>query len=263
MNKKLKVSIEDPASIFGVTNEVFTEAKQFLAGMTEKVPEEFRPSFASIRKKVDDVLAGLAAQPTTQVPAAQEASYALQHLAYALSSMKELYDGAMETLNGLIKDYAPKVQELSALNGRIEKGELLGDERLGKRIEEAVTKARDEERTRADLLGKRRSVLAKANLPVPPSDAALEGDEKTFDGVKNTAENRIKTLNEEGFCTQLNTEQLADLAYGAEKTYTTMLNMARSVKANRGPTATPEPLAGGKAGVTLDEDRGARPLMFA
>ena len=67
MNKKLKVSLEDPASILGATNEVFTEAKQFLAGLTDKVPEEFRPSFASIRKKVDDVLAGLAQSPTTQV----------------------------------------------------------------------------------------------------------------------------------------------------------------------------------------------------
>src|SRR5215468_5331383 len=122
MNKKLKVSLEDPASIFGATNEVFTEAKQFLAGLTDKVPEEFRPQFASIRKKVDDVLAGLAQSPTTQVPAAQEASYALNHLAYALASMKELYDGAMETLNGMIKNYAPKLQELTALNGRIEKG---------------------------------------------------------------------------------------------------------------------------------------------
>ena len=51
------------------------------------------------------------------LPAAQEASYALNHLAYAVASMKELYDGAMETLNGLIKNYAPKLQELTALNG--------------------------------------------------------------------------------------------------------------------------------------------------
>ncbi len=264
MNKKLKVSLEDPASIFGATNEVFSEAKQFLAGLTDKVPEEFRPQFASIRQKVDDVLAGLAAQPTTQVPAAQEASYALQHLAYALSSMKELYDGAMETLNGLIKNYAPKVQELSALNGRIEKGELFGDDELQKRIDEAVTKTRSEERTRAEVLAKRRAVLAKANLPVPATDGVLEGDEKVFEGVRSAAENRIKMLNEEGFCTQLNAEQLADLAYGAEKTYTTMLGMARAVKANRGAAAVePEPLAGGKAGVTLGDEEGSKVLMFA
>lgn len=264
MNKKLKVSLEDPASIFGATNEVFTEAKQFLAGLTDKVPEEFRPQFASIRQKVDDVLAGLAQSPTTQVPAAQEASYALNHLAYALASMKELYDGAMETLNGMIKNYTPKLQELTALNGRIEKGELLGDEAAQKRIDEAVGKTRTEERNRAELLAKRRALLAKANLPVPATDAVLDGDEKAFEGVRSTAENRSKTLNEEGFCTQLNAEQLADLAYGGEKIYATMLGMARAVKANRGATAAaPEPLAGGKAGVALDDNGGSKPLMFA
>jgi hypothetical protein len=140
---------------------------------------------------------------------------------------------------------------------------LLVDEKVKTQIEDAVTQARQEERTRSELLAKRRSVLAKANLPVPLSDLVLEGDEKSFEGVKNTAENRIKTLNEEGFCTQLNAEQLADLAYGGEKSYSTMLNMARSVKSNRTPAAVPEPLAGGKAGVTLDEERGAKPLMFA
>jgi hypothetical protein len=158
------------------------------------------------------------------------------------------------------------VQELTALNGRIEKGELVGDERLQKRIDEAVKTARTEERNRSKLLATRRSVLAKANLPVPASDDVLEGEEKAFETVKTTADNRIKTLNEEGFCTQLNAEQLSDLAYGAEKVYATMLGMARAVKANRGavaPAPVVEPLAGGKAGVTLDEDNGSKPLMFA
>ena len=112
------------------------------------------------------------------------------------------------------------------------------------------------------MLAKRRSLLAKANLPVPASDAVLEGDDKSFEAVKTTAENRLRTLNEEGFCTQLNAEQLSDLAYGGDKAYTTMLAMARSVKANRGAAATPEPMAGGKAGVGLGEDGGAKALMF-
>lgn len=252
MKNKLKLDPNNPTSLPALRvalQDFFGEAQAFFGemGKADAIPDAFRAQYTSLKDGVNNVLKQLSSVPTDQVPAAMEASYALNHMAYCLSSIKEMYENAVTGLNKMISELTPKAQLAQQLSGQIERDELLGGEKLTNRIKEAADKARTEERDRMIILGKRRQLLASANLPVPADDTVLEGEDKVFTDRQSTATNRLKKLGEVGIDTQaLNAAHLATLVYGPEDGFNTQLAIHQATRGKRtSPADPPEPLAGG------------------
>lgn len=252
MKNKLKLDPNNPTSLPALRvalQDFFGEAQAFFGemGKADAIPDAFRAQYTSLKDGVNTVLKQLSSVPT-DVPAAAEAACALNHMAYCLSSVQEMYEGFVAGLNKIVSELTPKAQLAQQLSGQIERDELLGGEKLTNRIKEAVEKARTEERERMTLLGKRRQLLASANLPVPADDSVLDGDDKVFTDRQTTATTRLKKLGDLGIdAQQLNAAHLATLAYGPEDGFNTQLAMHQATRGKRGttPADPPEPLAGG------------------
>ena len=144
------------------------------------LPEPFKTQISQFKAKIDQQLVALASSPTTQVPAANEASYAIQCAINSFTWMSEMYEEAVSCMQGMMKSLEPSVTSLNSLNTRIEKGELLELPKVQERIDTAVNDALAKERTRVQLLGTRRNILATSNLPVPADDKVLEGEDPAF-----------------------------------------------------------------------------------
>lgn len=246
MSKKVKLDSNDPASLANAVRALFTETQAALHGLLDTVPEAFRPQIQKLKETVDQKLVELAASPTTQVPAANEAAWALRQMCDSLSYMKELFDSSMERFNTILSDLSPKAQALHGLNLKIEKGELVELPAVQDKVNKAVSEAVQKDRARAKLVSERRVLLAAANLPVPAEDTVLEGDDAAFKAVQEAAKHRIDLLQKEGLCISLNSLELATLAYGSQaefdRTYKLALKAASRQTANPTP---PDPMLGG------------------
>jgi len=233
----------DPTSktFFTDVIDFFKDSQQALNGIFDKVPDGFKPQLTALKERVDKALANLAEVPTTQVPAAQEAAYSLQHLASALQYFKELYDGAVGSLNKLVEEYTPKLQTLNSIEARIEKGELVDANGVKTKVDAAVGEALTAERNRVKVLSTRRQALCAANLPVPADDEVLAGDDAAFTTVKTTANDRHTVLKDRGIEQSLNSAEVAELLYGPAKDYDRFLKLAGKAT---GKPGTAEPLAG-------------------
>lgn len=239
MSKRIVI---DPANPNAAARAAFGDMNATLESWLDKVPAESKPFIANLKATVDAALAKLAAQPTDQVPAAQEANYALRNLAEAFSYMGEIADRAMAQVDGILKQFSPKIERLNELDVKLEKKELLTKEESETAANSAVDAALAKERQRIKLFGDRRSVLCEANLPVPPSDSALDGDETAFAVAKKTVAERHKVLVEGGMIEQLNQSDVAELCYGPQKDFDRYLKLAE--KAGK-PVSNGEPMAGG------------------
>jgi len=243
---KIKLDSNDPPSLANAVRALFTETQAALHGLLDNVPEPFRPQIEKLRQTVDQKLVELAASPTTQVPAANEAAWALRQMCESLAYMKELFDSSVERFNGILADLSPKAQALYGLNLKIEKGELLELPVVQDKIKQAVDEAVQKERSRAKLVSERRVLLAAANLPVPTEDTQLEGDEAAFKATQESAKNRIDLLQKDGLSASLNSLELGQLAYGPQaefdRTYKLALKAATRQSANPTP---PDPMLGG------------------
>jgi hypothetical protein len=250
----MKIDPNNPQSLFAATADLFKGTQTVLMGVMDDLPEAFKPQFAALKAKVDAALASLAAAPTTQVPAAQEASYALNHMAHALTYMKELHDQALATVDRVIKEATPRLAQLNELTERVTRKELLEKAEVEAQVSEARTAAVAQERERSKLMNDRRSVLAGDNLPVPADEAVLAVEPKDFEALRATAGSRVKALREAGHDTQLNSGELADLVYGPEKDFDRLMKLVKRVSG--APSA--EPFAGGGS---RQPSAGQKPLM--
>lgn len=238
----MKIDPNNPQALFAATTELFKGAQSALMGLLEQVPDNSKPQFEALKKKVDGVLAGLASAPTTPVPAAQEASYALNHLAHSLAYMKEMYESAVGMVDRIIKENTPKLAQLNELTTRVEKKELLTTEEVEQRVQAAKEETLQAERKRTAMLNDRRSILAGDNLPLPTDEAVLAGEEKEFAEVRKTAQGRVKALTDAGYASQLNSAELAELAYGPAAVFDKVVKIAAKAA---GAPAAGEPFAGG------------------
>lgn len=221
--------------------DFLTQQQSFYAGILDKVPEAFRAELQKLKDGIDAKLAALAAQPTDQVPAAQEAACGLEHMAMSLSWMQEMYDSATKGLADLMERLAPKEQALHALESRITSGELVEKTAADAALQAAVDAAVKQERDAFALLTSRRQMLASASLPIPSGDAVLSGDDAAFEARRKTAKERHEKLVSMGVCQQLESAELADIVYGGDKEWHLFVKIA-----GRGRQVA-EPLAGGSA----------------
>lgn len=243
---KIKLDSNDPASLANAVRGLFTETQAALHGLLDNVPEPFRPQIEKLKQTVDQKLVELAASPTTQVPAANEAAWALRQMCDSMGYMKELFDSSVERFNAILSDLSPKAQALYGLNLKIENGELIELPAVQDKVSKAVNEAVQKERSRSKLVSERRALLATANLPVPTEDTQLEGDDAAFKAVQEAAKNRIDLLQKEGLNTSLNSLELACLAYGSQAEFdrTYKLALKAASRQTNNPTP-PDPMLGG------------------
>lgn len=233
---------QNPDSHRASRRAVFTDAQNLVMGMMDKIPEAFRPQVAALKEKIDAQLVRLADEPTPQIPAAQEASWALNSLGRALEQMQEMFSGAMDTVNRIISEFTPKAEQLNALELARQKGDLISKEDAEKTRAQAVADALTQERAHAKMLSTRRSLLCAADLPAPTADEIMEGDEPKFTALKEQSTERLKLIREAGLHHQLNAAELAQLIYGTQGQYDLALKAARGAKT---PAPAPDPMAGG------------------
>lgn len=243
--KKLVLDPNNPASVVASVREFLEENQTIFQGMIDKVPEAFKSQISTLKAKVDGVLASMASKPTDQVPAALDAASALSHITWTLKYMEEVMAGTMEALNKMIADHSPKVTALQALQGRIDKKELLESTEVDERIKQAREEAVKTERERQKLLTSRRTILAKANVPLPVEDGILDGDEKSFGEVKTRVETRTKKLQDLGQLTAMNAEDLTKLIYGPDEQFNFVVKAIENVgKTGGSGSGTADPLVG-------------------
>jgi len=241
--KKLALDPNNPASIVASVSEFLRETQSVYQGMIDQVPEAFRTQVKSLKDKVDQALTSLASRPTEQVPAALDAASTLRHLTYMIDHMQEMIGGTMDALNKMVSEFSPKATTLQALQGRIEKKELVESSEVETRINQAKDETRKAERDRQKLLSTRRTVLAKADVPLPVDDSVLEGDEKAFEAFSAKASERTKKLRDLGQITVLNGEDLTNLIYGPDVQFNCVIKAIEN--ASKGNTAA-DPMLGGR-----------------
>jgi hypothetical protein len=245
--KRLLLDPNNPASVVNAVREFLTETQTVFMGMIDKVPDALKDQVKELRSKLDAALTQLASKPTEQVPAALDASYMIRSCENTLNYMAEVMTETLGSLNKLVAEYGPKQAALTALHGRIEKKELVESTDADKARKDAVDAAVKAERDRAKLLSERRTILAKADLPLPLEDAALEGEPTVFDALKTKTASRFKQLKEIGQLTACNAEDLSKLVYGPDESFNVVIKMA----GGKGSTSTKpgdiaDPLLGGK-----------------
>lgn len=241
---------EDPKGLIPALRGMFTEMQGSFAEMLSKVPDAFKPQIAALKTKADQMLAGLASQPTDQVPAAQEASYAIRCLVGNLAYMNEQFMGAMKLIDDMSNRYSPVATELQGLKDLQEKGDLLPKTKVEELVTSKVEEALSAERGKVKLLGERRLELQGLNLPLP-ADELIAGDEKAYGEVKKTATERGKKL--AGLGLELQGAELAELVYGPEVVFNATVKAAEKFGKAGGKAGTEsrsggEPLAGGTGG---------------
>ena len=199
--KKLALDPNNPAAVVASVREFLQDSQSVYQGMIDEVPEQFKAQIKSLKEKVDQALTSLASQPTDQVPAALDAASTLRNLTYIIDHMQEMIGGTMEALNKMVTEFSPKVITLQALQGRIESKELLEATEVEARVKQAGDEARKAEHDRQTLLNNRRTILAKADVPLPVDDETLEGDDKAWEATKTKVTDRAKKLRDCGHLT--------------------------------------------------------------
>lgn len=252
MKPKFIIDLSKPQTLLAGVRGLFTEQQEAFhsilnAEVMKKLPEEFRAQLAKLKETVDSQLTAMADRPTDQVPAANDASWAIQHMAHALAYMQELSTAVTARMNELMSKYGGVSEQAAAYENRLQKGELLELPAVQEKIKTAVDEALAKERNRVTLLTQRRTLLAEKKLPLPAEDKTIEGDDAAFTTLHTTAANRLAKLTEElpGAIEQLNGLQAAALLYGPEENFKGHLAMAKALAGRGGPGGA-EPLAGGE-----------------
>lgn len=171
-----------------------------LNAMLDKLPENVRAEFAALKKSINDALEAL--PPTDQVPAAQEAAWALNAFTDFFQRSQEYAAGLSERLNKMVADLAVKATalnelqtQLNGLNAKVESGELLTKDKAKQagdlRFEEGVQSVLPQ------VAGMRKEQIQLAGLPEPEA-SVLNGDAPTFKARFDQAVDNLKNLTKKG-----------------------------------------------------------------
>lgn len=242
-------SAKSPAEVKAGLTGFFTEMQSGVADLIAQLPEQFRPQFVALKAKADQVLTNLAAQPTEQVPAAQEMNWGLRSMAYALMSFREQYEAAQGLMQDLVKKYAgmqTELQSLTPLKAQKEAGELMSKEDAQKQADAAVKEAVERVTGKFQLLGARRTELQSLGLPAAP-DEVLNVDDKAFGELRKTGQERFRKLTDLGVASELNSADAAALVYGPASEFDRVVKIAGR----------------GRSAGSASEGRRAEPLLGA
>ena len=242
MIKRIVLDPGNPASALASVQDFFKETQAVCLGMIDKVPEAMKDQVGKLKEKIDAALTQLASKPTEQVPAALDAASMLRSIEYTINYMQDALSSTMDALSKMSLEYGPKVTQLSALQGRLDKKELVESSEAEKATKDAVAAAVKAANDRSKLLSDRRQILAKADLPVPMDENAIDGEDKAFEATKTKTTDRIKQLKAIGKLSALNAEDLSKLVYGPDEAFNFVIKISGT---NAGAGANADPLVGG------------------
>jgi len=94
-----------------------------LNGILEKLPEALRPDMLKIKEALDEQLKKLG--PIDQVPAAQDAGWALMSLSDAVTRANDLVSNLMARITAISTDLSTRTLSLNAMEDKLTKKELL------------------------------------------------------------------------------------------------------------------------------------------
>jgi hypothetical protein len=164
-----------------------------LNGLLEKLPESLRAEFQSLRDSLNRQLKDL--PPLDQIPAAQEANWALATFGDAMVRMQEYASNLIERISGLQKEMAAKALSLNGFEEKVNKGELVDKNK----VKELCDLARNEAlgALRPEICATRKSAIELAGLPVPGEDILNLPADQYNTRVTNAKEN-ARRLGEKG-----------------------------------------------------------------
>lgn len=212
--KRLALDSSDPHAVTDSIREFLKETQAVYQGMLDQVPEAFKQQVKALKDKIDSTLTQLNSRQSD--PAADAAASTQKTLLSTIDHLQDVIAGTMEALNKLAAEFSPKVTALQALQGRIDKHELLEATEVETRVKQASEDAKKAEREHLKLLNSRRTVLAQADVPLPVEDELLAGDDKAFETLKTRVTDRSKKLRDLGQLQVLNAAEITDLVYGPE-----------------------------------------------
>lgn len=146
-----------------------------LQGIMDKLPEALKPDFKRLKDDIDEQLRKLA--PTDQVPAALDASYALQSLSSTLERVNEYATGLIKKVRDMTETLATQTSALQGFNDRVTSGELVTKATATELCGTARKEALDS--MKPTILAMRKQQVELAGLPMP-TDELLGSDEPVF-----------------------------------------------------------------------------------
>lgn len=227
-----------------------------LQGIIDKLPESMRPDFLKLKKDLDETLSKL--PPTDQVPAALDASYALQSFGYAMERMQQFALDATNKLQSMVGKFAETNGSLEAINKKVADGLLITKEAATELCGTARKEALDS--VKPTILSMRKQQVELAGLPLPADDV-LGLAEADYTPRFDTAKKNLDALVKRGFkAAGKGAGLVKDLAWLGATEFAGKLTSYEDVLGGERPA--PDPLLGNGGGAGAKTETKARDRMF-
>lgn len=190
----MKIEVKDiPKLLRGF----YTEHLTALNGLLDKAPAAIKAELQALYDSLNAQLAKL--PPLEQVPAAQEAGWALNALSDAWAHMQEYTTGILGRLQKMQTEMSAQVTELNALHEQVANGELVAKIKVTELCAAARTEgdAAGRQAVLPDLRALRGQIVALAGLPGAP-DAVLELAQAPFEAAVTAAKDNVAKLADKG-----------------------------------------------------------------
>jgi hypothetical protein len=181
--------IKRSADLNQFVRELYETHVTALHGIMDSVPEAVRGKFKELHDSMNASLKAL--PPMEQVPAAQEAGWALQTFANAMGQLADLADVVLSLKNEL----ALKATALNGLETQIAGGDFVSKDK----VKELCDLAREEGKKAVlpQVVAMRKQAVELAGLPMPADEVLSLGADQ-FDGRLTTAKENVAKLAAKG-----------------------------------------------------------------
>lgn len=192
--KKEISQIKTPSDMVAYCHEMFSTQITALNGLLDKVPDGLKTEYLAMRDKMNALLEKL--QPLDQVPAAQDAAWALNSFARTITDLFEYIGVMRERMGQTLTSLAEKTTALNGLEEKVTKGELVDKTAAATAAQVAADAAIKP--YAAEIGTMRKSQIALCKLPEAP-DAILALPLERFNAAVEQAKTNLGTLGQRGF----------------------------------------------------------------
>lgn len=258
MNGTQKPEIKTPADLVAFIQQWGTAHILALNGIIDKLPEGVRAEWQAMKDKLDAMLSKL--KPTDQVPAALDASYALNSFAGTVASMLDYADSLRERLKLLAADLVDKTTALNGFEQKIKDGQLL----TKAMVDAAIATAKNEATAALmpSIVSIRKGMIATCGLP-EAEDGILNLPQADFDARLTQAKTNLTAMTGKGFA--LNGRGAAFVKATVWKDATAFNGAMEQIADLVGKPGAPEgdPLLGGGTASVASASDAPKPFVVA
>jgi hypothetical protein len=238
--------IKSPADLVAAVQAWGVEHQTAMNGLIDKMPDGLKTEWLALKSGLNDILAKL--KPIDAVPAAMDASYALNSFARTINDLMEYADNFRTRMGNFTTELNQKTTALNGLEKKITDGDLLPKDKYTPLIDTA--REDGSKKTMELVTATRKTLIALAGLPdADPATLALGVPE--FDAAVNTAKANLETLKKKGLVLGGKGDAwVKDLAWKTGTAFQgQMTKIEELVTGFKTPAGgTPDPLLGGAGG---------------